>query len=73
MYKLELYCAMTSSSVELKMSLPMMGSTSEVGEETSGSMFLKRMNVALGWRRAEERKVWSGRRKDTRFSGEPGG
>ena len=34
-------------------------------------MFLKRTKVAEGWRRAEERKVWSGRRKDTRFNGEP--
>lgn len=56
----------------------MIGSTSEyetraseVGEETSGSMFLNRMNVAEGWRSAKERKVWSGRRKDTRFNGEP--
>jgi hypothetical protein len=69
---------MTSSSVVLKIFLPIMGSTSayetrasDVGEDTSGSMFLNRMNGALGWRSAEERKVWSWRKKDTRFNGEP--
>ena len=78
MYRLELYCAITSSSVVLKMSLPMTGSTSandtrasDVGDEIRGSVFRKRRKVAEGWRSAEERKVWSGRRKETRFSGEP--
>jgi hypothetical protein len=44
---------------------------SDVGEEIRGSVLRKRRKVAEGWRSAEERKVWSGRRKETRFSGEP--
>jgi hypothetical protein len=46
---------------------------SSVGDLRSGSMFLKTRKVALGCWTADERKVWSGRRNETRFNGEPWG
>jgi hypothetical protein len=67
-----------SSSLLPNGSSPIIGLTSEkvdmareVGEETRGSRLLKMTKEVLGCLRAAERKAESGRRKDTRFSGEP--
>ena len=74
----ELYSLIRSSSDFAKGSSPMRGVTSayfakasSVGDFMRGSSLLKRRKEVVGCFRARERKAWSGRRKDTRFSGEP--
>ena len=50
-----------------------MTGASWVGSFIRGARLLKRRILVVGCLRAEERKGWSVRRKETRFRGEPWG